>query len=323
MKDMKSTKTAGMKNTNAKTAKSETTNEKIDLGVNLYNVLTELSGNGYREGRCFKFKSPFREERTASFAVYPESNSWFDFGSGEGGDIISFFRKLYNCSYRDALNEIEAFALLSRGVPARQTPVEIEPPPPRVRPKIKPVQMDDYFKSVGLDLPPDTGAFTLRLGKGEYVAFPCPDRNNPKGLECKLISGEGLRRLSLFKKEIWFYKRESSHIAITESIFDTLALYTLENNLGDFSFSLCAMNGLSNKNKVVDFITKVKPRWVSLALDNDSHGAGQNIQEELTEIFKEAGFKVEDLSWHYKREGIKDFYRLLQAIRKEPGYDYI
>lgn len=302
MKDMKSTK-------------------NTDFGVNLYDVLCELSGNGYREGRCFKFKSPFREERTASFAVYPESNSWFDFGSGEGGDIISFFRKLYSCSYRDALNEIEAFALLQRDAPAKQTPIEIEPSP-RFIPAIKPVNLDGYFKSIGLDLPPGTGAFTFRLGKGEYVAFPCPDRKNPRGLECKLIGGEGRRRLSLFKKEIWFYERENSHIAITESIFDTLALYTLENDLGDFNFSLCAMNGLGNKNKIIDFVNKIKPRWVSLALDNDSHGAGQKIQLELVEAFCHT-MVVEDLSWHYKKEGIKDFYRLLQAIRKEPGYDCI
>ena len=303
-----------MKNTDMKN-----TDARVDFGVNLYDVLTELSGPGYREGRCFKFKSPFREERTASLAVYPESNSWFDFGSGEGGDIISFFRKLYNCSYRDALNEIEAFALLSRDVPARQTPIEIEPPPQRIRPKIKPVQMDDYFKSVGLDLPPGTGAFTLRLGKGEYVAFPCPDRTNPRGLECKLIGGEGLRRLSLFKKEIWFYKRETSHIAITESIFDTLALYTLEHRSEEYNLSLCAMNGLGNKNKVIDFVKKIKPYRISLALDNDSHGAGQKIQKELTEIFREARVNVENLSWYYKEKGIKDFYRLLQALRKEAG----
>ena len=293
------------------------TDTRVDFGVNLYDVLTELSGPGYREGRCFKFKSPFREERTASLAVYPELNSWFDFGSGEGGDIISFFRKLYNCSFREALAEIEAFALLPRDVPARQTTVEIEPPPQRIKPKIKPVKMDDYFKSVGLDLPPGTGAFTLRLGKGEYVAFPCPDRTNPRGLECKLIGGEGLRRLSLFKKEIWFYAKNSEKLAITESIFDTLALHTLAKNSNS---SLCAMNGLSNKNKIVDLVKKIKPYRISIALDNDSHGAGQKIQEELTKIFKEAKVKViEDLSWHYKEKGIKDFYRLLQALQKEAG----
>ena len=289
-------------------------NTQEEFKVNLFDVLMELSGQGRREGRCFKFKSPFREERTASFAVYPESNSWFDFGSGEGGDIISFFRKLYNCSYREALAEIEAYDLLPRDVPAKKI-IEIEPSPPKVRPKIKPVKMDGYFKSVGLDLPAGTGAFMLYLGKHKYVAFPCPDRNNPRGLECRPLDNGNLKRLSLFRKETWFYKRDSKHIAITESIFDCLAMMRLVKG----NFSLLAMNGLGNKNKVVDFVRKNRPELILLALDNDSHGAGQKIQKELTGMFQEEGIQTKDLSPHYKNKGIKDFYRLLQTLRKEAG----
>lgn len=45
-----------------------------------------------RHGRCTMFHSPFRGDRNPSFAVY-EDGRWFDFGTGEGGDIIDYVRR--------------------------------------------------------------------------------------------------------------------------------------------------------------------------------------------------------------------------------------
>lgn len=48
------------------------------------------------------YKSPFRaEERTASFEV--TDYAFHDFGTGEHYDIISFMRKLNNCSFKQAI----------------------------------------------------------------------------------------------------------------------------------------------------------------------------------------------------------------------------
>lgn len=42
-------------------------------------------------------KSPFREETEASFKVNTEINKWYDFGLGQGGNIIALASELY-CS---------------------------------------------------------------------------------------------------------------------------------------------------------------------------------------------------------------------------------
>lgn len=42
--------------------------------------------------------SPFREERTPSFKVNNNSNVWYDYGTGEGGNIIDLIMKMYNLS---------------------------------------------------------------------------------------------------------------------------------------------------------------------------------------------------------------------------------
>ncbi|MGN0172596.1 MAG: DNA primase [Acutalibacteraceae bacterium] len=46
---------------------------------------------------------PFHGEKTPSFTVYPESNSFYCFGCGAGGDIITFVKKIEHLDYLDAV----------------------------------------------------------------------------------------------------------------------------------------------------------------------------------------------------------------------------
>ena len=48
-----------------------------------------------RKGNVLWYLSPLREERTASFKVDTGLNSWYDFGLGRGGGIITLARELY------------------------------------------------------------------------------------------------------------------------------------------------------------------------------------------------------------------------------------
>ena len=45
------------------------------------------------------YKSPFRDEKTASLKVDYKTNLWCDFGSGEGGSIIDLVMKMQQCSF--------------------------------------------------------------------------------------------------------------------------------------------------------------------------------------------------------------------------------
>jgi len=49
---------------------------------------------------------PFHEEKTPSFTVYEETNSYFCFGCRERGDIISFVMQTQNLSFRQAVIQI-------------------------------------------------------------------------------------------------------------------------------------------------------------------------------------------------------------------------
>ena len=56
-----------------------------------------------RVGSNLKGLCPFHSEKTPSFTVYPQDNSFYCFGCGAGGDAISFIRKRENLDYPDAV----------------------------------------------------------------------------------------------------------------------------------------------------------------------------------------------------------------------------
>ena len=46
---------------------------------------------------------PFHGEKTASFNLYPETSSFYCFGCGAGGDVITFIKRIENLDYIDAV----------------------------------------------------------------------------------------------------------------------------------------------------------------------------------------------------------------------------
>ncbi len=56
-----------------------------------------------RRGRNLVGLCPFHGEKTASFNLYPETNSFYCFGCGAGGGVITFIRRIENLSYIDAV----------------------------------------------------------------------------------------------------------------------------------------------------------------------------------------------------------------------------
>ena len=72
--------------------------ERLDL-VEVIGQYAQLK----KTGRTYSGISPFRSERTPSFHVWPETQTWRDFGSNEGGDLFTFIMKIENLDFKDAL----------------------------------------------------------------------------------------------------------------------------------------------------------------------------------------------------------------------------
>ena len=56
-----------------------------------------------RRGKNLLGLCPFHNEKTPSFTVYPENQSFYCFGCGTGGDVITFIRKAENLDYIEAV----------------------------------------------------------------------------------------------------------------------------------------------------------------------------------------------------------------------------
>lgn len=67
-----------------------------------------LQQQGYAPARVqgihYWYYSPLRNERTPSFKVNTERNQWYDFGSGEHGDIIDLVCALHRCTISEAIS---------------------------------------------------------------------------------------------------------------------------------------------------------------------------------------------------------------------------
>ena len=59
-------------------------------------------------GNAYWYCSPLRNEQTASFKVNTERNQWYDFATGEHGDIIDLVCILQHCSIAEAMKYLSS-----------------------------------------------------------------------------------------------------------------------------------------------------------------------------------------------------------------------
>ena len=75
-------------------------------------IVDYLAQTGYKpkliKGMNYWYYSPLRSELTPSVKVNAERNQWYDFGTGDHGDIIDLVCALQHCSTADAMRRLAA-----------------------------------------------------------------------------------------------------------------------------------------------------------------------------------------------------------------------
>jgi DNA primase len=80
----------------------EAIRSRLDIGELVAEYVTPLQ----RAGRNLKGCCPFHQERTPSFIVSPERQTFHCFGCGEGGDAFTFLMKIEHLSFMEAAEKL-------------------------------------------------------------------------------------------------------------------------------------------------------------------------------------------------------------------------
>lgn len=82
--------------------------ESVDIldYISQYTDFTEKNGEYWA-------LSPLKDENTPSFSVRKETNSFFDFSSGIGGNVLTFIRYYDKCSMAEAVEKLKNTADLT------------------------------------------------------------------------------------------------------------------------------------------------------------------------------------------------------------------
>ena len=121
--------------------------ESVDIleYISQYTEFTEKNGEYWA-------LSPFKDENTPSFSVRKETNSFYDFSSGIGGNVLTFIRYYDRCGYPEAIEKLKNYSGFDGKTTGRRrlsvTEVAKRFSPPKMKPKqVKSTILpDDYMQ---------------------------------------------------------------------------------------------------------------------------------------------------------------------------------
>ena len=84
------------------------------------------------------YRSPLREEKTASFKVNRKLNAWYDHGIGKGGNMIDFGILYHQCSIPELLQKLSpSFSFHRKTLSVQQPQTNAQKLSEALEPKIK------------------------------------------------------------------------------------------------------------------------------------------------------------------------------------------
>ncbi|ROS88687.1 toprim domain-containing protein [Bacteroides acidifaciens] len=271
--------------------------------ISLVEFLNQL---GYqptgRDSKGLWFYAPYRSERKPSFHVNPRKNVWFDFGSGDGGDIFTLAGEL--CDSTDFIRQAEYIA------EKMQMPIAkpYKPEPFIEQPTFEDVKISKLVSPallsylVNRGIPADIAQrYCVQVdyklhGKNYYaIGF----ENSAHGYELRNAFFKG----SYPPKHITHIANSNARCNVFEGFIDFLSAERLGLNDGNDSVVL---NSVANVGKAIPTLAKYP--LILCYLDNDTAGRAA-----VARLRREFGDRVSDKSALYPDH--KDLNDYLQSLK--------
>lgn len=243
------------------------------------------------------YLSPIRVERTASFAVDTRINRWYDFGIGQGGDLVELGMRLSKCSVSEFLSELSRNNF--KPIPQRPAPAPELIPEWKVD-NIKPIShpaLIAYLKlrSIPVKLA-NTYCSQVYYSNDKQNYFAIGFKNDSEGYEVRNSVFKGC----IGKKDITTIHKDLSRVAVFEGFMDFLSAHQLVDRLS--TGSVIILNSITQLPKAIDRIQSISPIDIDCYLDNDE--AGRKCTEELLKKFPHA---VDRAKLYHSCKDVNDF----------------
>jgi DNA primase len=306
-------------------------NAKAAKQIPLQQILQQLGHKPAKEtdGELW-YHSPFRNEKEPSFKINPEKNVWYDFGYGEGGNVLDFIMILDDITdISTALKQLEEII----GIPRRQPRLSIVPSLPNGAPKsdrIKQPQIEkiqdlenqaliQYLLKRGIDrktAAPYVKEIYYSLKGKEYFALAFPNLSGGYELRNPYFQGTiGKKDISLLvnRKRNRPEEREEASTAVTlfEGFMDFLSALTFYHT-AEAKTPVIVLNSVSLKDRTSLKIKEIGCTKIYLYLDRDKSGRF------LADYFRHQfghDITIQDKSELYT--GYKDFNEFL--VKRKPS----
>ena len=286
------------------------------LLIKRYPIVEYLERKGIKPIRLTSsyalYRSPLRAEIHPGFKVDTEKNLWIDYAEGRGGSIIDLCMRLEGCTLSAAIRHLGRNAPDDTAYSSRNdfAPNNFQPS----------MAANGARKLINISdtLPPHlqeylTKVRCINLENAEpflkCISYEVRGRCYQAIAFANLSGGYELRDNGSFKgttapKDITpiLTDRQSEHttdktqpVYVFEGFMDFLSFLSMKEEVANHCL---VMNSVSNLARTVRYLNDRYLTHICAFLDNDE--AGQRTVQE----FVRAGFKVEDMSVHYK--GFKD-----------------
>ena len=254
------------------------------------------------------YRSPLREETHPSFKVDTEKNLWIDYAEGRGGSIIDLCMRLESCTLSEAVH------ILGRNAPddTAHSPQREKVQDTSKQESIRQAAASGARRltSISDTLPPNLQKYLTEercINIEKAMPFLRCISYEVRGLHYQAIGfanqsgGYELRDNGSFKgtiapKDITpvFTDKITDRmkpVCVFEGFMDFLSFLSMKEEI----ISHClVMNSVSNVARSIRYLNDRQVSSIRTFLDNDEAG------RRATEDFMEAGFKVDDMSVHYR-----------------------
>ena len=269
------------------------------------------------------YRSPFREDTHPSFKVDTEKNLWIDYAEGKGGSIIDLCMRLKGCTLSEAIRILGQNAPDITHVPRRES-VQGTSKQESIRQAVSTSGVRRLIE-ISDTLPPHLLKYLQEdrcINIEKAMPFLRCISYEVRGLHYQAIGfanqsgGYELRDNGIFKgtiapKDITpIFADRAEPVCIFEGFMDFLSFFSMKEEV---IHHCLVMNSVSNVARSIRYLHDANVFSIRAFLDNDEAG------HRTTEDFAKAGFKVEDMSVHYRSFKDLNEYHVYRVRKQQKG----